>query len=130
MSSRNVVVLGVLLFVSAVIGAFAATDDGSFRAPVMVLYGGVLFLSLTLFFVVLPRFMRRPVQIFVAMVLGVIVGWALDGAGYEALVLDYIGIFGSAFILLLKMVVIPLAFVSITTGMATIGDVRRVGPLG
>ena len=86
--------------------------------------------ALYLFFVLLPGRMKLPGRIFVAMVLGSITGWALAQTGDEPFVADWLGLFGSVFILLLKLVVIPLIFTSIVCGVAGLGDIRRLGSLG
>jgi Na+/H+-dicarboxylate symporter len=74
--------------------------------------------------------MGLPVQILVAMIMGIGAGWLLTAVGKQALVTDYIAIFGGLFVLLLKMVVVPLVFVSVLLGVAGLGDIRKVGTLG
>jgi Na+/H+-dicarboxylate symporter len=90
----------------------------------------IVFCVLVLLFRVLPKRLGLPVQIFVAMILGVVAGRLLPWMGFEVLITDYVGIFGKLFILLLKLVIIPLIFVSIVCGVAGIGDVRKLGSLG
>lgn len=92
--------------------------------------GSILFAALAMFFLILPRRMGAPLQIFLAMLAGVAVGWIFARAGDAAFVSDYIGIFGRLFIDLLKMVIVPLIFFSLVCGVAGIGDVRRLGSLG
>ncbi|MBN2308833.1 MAG: dicarboxylate/amino acid:cation symporter [Candidatus Hydrogenedentes bacterium] len=79
---------------------------------------------------ILPKRLALPMQIFVAMIGGIVAGWGLALAGQQAFVIDYLGIFGTLFILLLKLVITPLIFVSIICGVAGIGDVRRLGSVG
>ena len=63
-------------------------------------------------------------QIFIAIVLGVIVGLALgERAGL-------IKIVGDIFIQLLKMIIIPLILASMVAGIVSLGDVRRLGRIG
>jgi proton glutamate symport protein len=103
---------------------------GTTRIYLTTLHGLVLFVSLVLFSLILPRRFGIPMQIFIAMVLGVLVGAVFQAWGQTAFVEDYLGIFGSLFISLLKVVVIPLIFVSIVCGVAGIGDVRKLGSVG
>lgn len=131
--SRRAVIARLIVEVAAAVALGVAAawpiadGEGALRAAV---YSISLFAALALFGVVLPRFLTLPMQIFVAMIAGVAVGWLLDFAGYETFVVDYLGIFGTFFIILLKMVVIPLVFTSIVAGLATISDVGRIGRLG
>lgn len=97
------------------------------RAGMHILF---LFAALLVFVRVLPGRMQLPTQIFVAMVAGVLVGWAGNAVGEKQLVTDYLGIFGALFILLLKLVILPLIFVTVLTGVAGVGDVRKLGGLG
>lgn len=88
------------------------------------------FLTFLLFLPVVPKPTSLPVEIFIAMVAGVAAGWAFTALGEQALVTDYLSIFGTLFILMLKIVIIPLIFVSIVCGVAGVGDVRKLGALG
>lgn len=120
-----------ILAVSTVLGLAAAAEGGpgiSFGRA--LLFVATLTVMLAAFVLVLPRFFKQPLQILLAMVTGVLAGWAFDTWGEETFVLDYLGIFGNLFIVLLKMVVIPLVFASIVSGLAAIGSVKRVGRLG
>src|SRR5438477_12222323 len=72
----------------------------------------------------------RPISatpILVAMAVGAVVGWLV---GPEAKVLGLFDFLGTAFINLLKMVVVPLISASILTGVATVGSGRDLGRLG
>jgi proton glutamate symport protein len=72
----------------------------------------------------------RPISatpILVAMALGAVIGWLV---GPEARVLGLFDFLGTAFINLLKMVVVPLICASILTGVATVGSGRDLGRLG
>jgi Na+/H+-dicarboxylate symporter len=72
----------------------------------------------------------RPISatpILVAMAIGAVVGWLV---GPESKVLGLFDFFGTAFINLLKMVVVPLISASILTGVATVGSGRDLGRLG
>ena len=68
------------------------------------------------------------VQIFIALVLGIIVGIALTGqVGFAT---KYIKPFGTIFLNLVKWVVTPLVFFSIMAGVISMRDIRRVGSVG
>jgi proton glutamate symport protein len=72
----------------------------------------------------------RPISatpILVAMVIGAAVGWLV---GPEAKILGFFDFLGTAFINLLKMVVVPLISASIITGVASVGSGRDLGRLG
>jgi len=72
----------------------------------------------------------RPISatpILVAMAIGAIVGWLV---GPDAKILGLFDFLGTAFINLLKMVVVPLISASILTGVATVGSGRDLGRLG
>ncbi len=90
------------------------------------LFFGVFFL----FFYILPHYFQLPMQIFWGMLLGLLAGWGLTAMDQMALVTDYFGIFGTLFIQLLTMVILPLIIASIISGVANIGDVKRLGGLG
>lgn len=63
-------------------------------------------------------------RILTAMVVGVIIG-ALWGEGAES-----IGWMGDLFIRLIRMIVVPLVFVTIVTGVVSMGDPSKLGSLG
>ncbi|NIA13482.1 MAG: cation:dicarboxylase symporter family transporter [Nitrospiraceae bacterium] len=121
----------LIVLLSVFLGAASSWPESGFPAPLaLVARCLVLFASLALFFLVLPKLIGQAMQIFVAMLLGIFAGWALAMMGQQALVAEYLGIFGALFIDLLKMVIVPLVFVSLVCGVAGIGDVRKLGPLG
>ena len=93
-------------------------------------HGLFLLAAMLVFLPVIPRRLGLPSQIFIAMVAGVLAGWAFSAPDDTALVSDYLGIFGTLFILLLKLVIVPLIFCSIVSGVAGVGDVRKLGALG
>ena len=63
-------------------------------------------------------------RIFLALVLGVIAGLLL---GDHAEAIKWVG---DLFVRLIRMVVVPLVFVSIVSGVAQMGDYRRLGSIG
>ena len=68
--------------------------------------------------------MKLHTQIFLAMGLGVAAGAILGER------VQHISILGDIFISLLKMIIAPLILASIVTGVASIGDMTRLGKLG
>lgn len=121
----------VVLATSLLLGVASAWPDAGPPSPLrLAAHVAVVFVALAAFLLVLPRWLGQATQIFVAMAAGVVAGWLLDAMGQEVLVTEYLGIFGRLFIELLKMVIVPLVFVSLTCGVAGIGDVRKLGPLG
>ena len=67
-------------------------------------------------------------QIFIALVLGIIVGIALTNQA--AFAVKYIKPFGTIFLNLVKWVVTPLVFFSIMAGVISMRDIRKVGSVG
>lgn len=59
-----------------------------------------------------------------ALVLGILTGW-LWGPGAES-----IKIIGDIFVAFIKMLVVPLIFFSLVAGVASIGDLRKLGSVG
>lgn len=68
------------------------------------------------------------VWIFAALVLGVIAGLAMQGCADIAE--GYIKPFGTIFLNLIKMVVVPVVLLSIMQGIISLQDVRKVGSIG
>jgi len=120
-----------LIVLGAFFGVASSTAaDGSINWLVAAGRAGITATALGVFFLVLPRWFNLPMQIFLAMVTGVLAGWLFKRMGAEAFVNDYLNIFGTMFILLLKLVITPLIFVSIICGVSGIGDPRRLGSVG
>lgn len=67
-------------------------------------------------------------QIFIALVLGIITGLLMQGHAGAAV--KYIKPFGTLFLNLVKFVVVPIVLFSITTGVVSMGDIRKVGVIG
>ncbi|MCA9242668.1 MAG: dicarboxylate/amino acid:cation symporter [Phycisphaerales bacterium] len=72
-----------------------------------------------------PCYTRLHNQIFIAMILGAILG---SQFGEDAAF--WLGWLGTLFVRLLKMVIVPLILTSIVTGVASIGSGRDLGRLG
>ena len=66
--------------------------------------------------------------IFIALVLGVLAGLALQGS--PEIADTYIKPFGTVFLNLIKMIVVPLVIFSIIAGVISLEDVKRVGTIG
>lgn len=66
--------------------------------------------------------------IFIALVLGVVCGLALQGS--PDIATTYIKPIGTIFLNLIQMVVVPLVIFSIMTGVISLKDVRKVGAIG
>lgn len=63
-------------------------------------------------------------QVLVAMVLGVLIGWLYPDIGKELKPL------GDVFLRMVKMVIGPIVFLTVVTGISGIGDMKKVGRLG
>ncbi len=68
--------------------------------------------------------MGLPMQMGIGMVLGILVGLLASSMGWSA---SYFQPFGQLFINLIRMVVVPLVFVTLVAGAASVGDVRCLG---
>lgn len=67
-------------------------------------------------------------KILIGLILGVIVG--LFFQGNVDFTKAYIAPFGTAFINLIKMIIVPLVFASLVVGAASTGDVKKLGRMG
>ncbi|PTL17840.1 glutamate:protein symporter [Staphylococcus gallinarum] len=75
----------------------------------------------------ISRKISLPMQVVMALVLGVIVGLLLYG--HEELV-NYIKPFGDIFLNLIKMIVIPVVFCSLALSISNVGESKTVGRYG
>ena len=71
-----------------------------------------------------PWFFKLHWQVLIALLAGVGFGWFAPAAAHE------IGFLGDLFLRLLKMIIIPLIFTSLVSGVASLGDLRSVGRVG
>ena len=74
-------------------------------------------------------------KIFIALISGVILGLILHNFKEVPFINDWVigGFFkliGSAFIQAIKMMVVPLVFISLVVGSASIGDIKKLGRIG
>lgn len=72
---------------------------------------------------------KLPSQIFVALFLGIIVGLLSQPFGFRSLVTDQMSILGTIFLRALRMVIIPLIFSSIVSGVTSISKAESFGRL-
>ena len=77
-----------------------------------------------------PWFKRLSLTtwIFVALILGVIAGLALQGT--PDIATTYIKPLGTIFLNLIKMIVVPLVIFSMVAGVISLSDIKRVGAIG
>ena len=71
-----------------------------------------------------PWYLKLHWQVIVALVLGAVAGTVLPEHAQR------IGFVGDVFLRLLKMIIIPLIFTSLVSGVASLGDARVVGRVG
>ena len=69
-------------------------------------------------------------KVLIGMVLGVLVGIVANRLGRPDPILLYVKPFGTLFIKLIRMVVIPLVFASLVVGTASLDDIRQLGRIG
>ncbi|MGJ5176276.1 dicarboxylate/amino acid:cation symporter [Bradyrhizobium oligotrophicum] len=70
-----------------------------------------------------PFYRVLYVQVLVAIVLGVIVGWVWPEFGKN----DWIKALGDGFVKLIKMVIAPVIFCTVVSGIAHVSEVKKVG---
>src|ERR1044072_3079669 len=72
--------------------------------------------------------------IMIALVLGVLVGWACNTLWPDPkiakTIADYISLFTDIFLRLIKMIIAPLVFSTLVVGVAHMGDTKAVGGIG
>jgi Na+/H+-dicarboxylate symporter len=71
-----------------------------------------------------PLYRKLYAQVLAAMVIGILIGWLDPPLGVDMQWL------GSAFIKAIRSVVAPIIFLMVAGGIATIGDMRKVGRIG
>ncbi len=72
---------------------------------------------------------KLPSQIFIALILGILVGLLSQPLGFRSLVIDDISVLGTIFLRALRMVIIPLIFSSIVSGVTSISTAESFGRL-
>src|ERR1700756_1725946 len=73
-----------------------------------------------------PWYKILYVQVLIAILLGIVVGWLAPGFATN----DWIKALGDGFIRLIKMVIAPIIFCTVVSGIAHIQDARKVGRVG
>ena len=77
----------------------------------------------------LPR-IELYTKILIGLILGLIFGIIANKLGIVPIVTSYIKPFGTAFIRLISMIVVPLVFASLLVGTASLNDIRKLGRIG
>lgn len=72
--------------------------------------------------------MQLTTKILIGLGLGILVGLTLTGSPDTAT--TYIKPFGTLFLNLIKMIIVPLVFSSLIVGAASVGDVKKLGRIG
>ena len=71
-----------------------------------------------------------PAQIFIALILGIVVGLAFYFMGKPEITTNYLKPFGTIFVNLLKFIVVPVVLLSMIDGILSLGDMKKVGSVG
>lgn len=71
-----------------------------------------------------------PMQILIALVLGIVVGLICYFAGLADLTTNYLKPFGDIFVNLLKFIVVPVVLFSMIDGILAMDDMKKVGSVG
>ncbi len=71
-----------------------------------------------------------PLQILLALLLGIAVGAVLGSTGLKSITTDFIKPFGDIFVNLLKFIVVPVVLVSMIDGILSMDDMKKVGAVG
>lgn len=69
-------------------------------------------------------------QVIIALILGGLFAWAAIKLDFTEFVMDWINPFGVIFVRLLKLVAVPLVLFSIIVGVASLGDIKKLGSIG
>jgi aerobic C4-dicarboxylate transport protein len=73
-----------------------------------------------------PWYRILYIQVLIAIVLGALVGWQFQGVATS----DWVKALGDGFIKLIKMVIAPIIFCTVVSGIAHIQDAKKVGRIG
>ena len=71
-----------------------------------------------------------PIQIFIALGLGIVAGLIFLALGASDFTEAYIKPFGTIFLNLLKFIVVPIVITSIVQGVVSLSDIKKVGTIG
>lgn len=70
------------------------------------------------------------VKILIGLLVGVVVGLIMNVAGLVDIANNWIKPFGTLFLNLIKMIIVPLVFGSLVMGACGLGDIKKVGRIG
>src|ERR1700690_1355794 len=73
-----------------------------------------------------PWYKILYIQVLIAILIGVLVGWLLPNLATN----DWIKALGDGFIKLIRMVIAPIIFCTVVSGISHIQDARKVGRVG
>ncbi|MDD2428733.1 MAG: dicarboxylate/amino acid:cation symporter [Eubacteriales bacterium] len=76
------------------------------------------------------RKLSLPALIFIGMIAGILLGILFNTQGWGSFATNYIKPFGTIYINLLKFLVVPVVLFSLTKGVVSLKDLRRVGAMG
>lgn len=71
-----------------------------------------------------------PMQILIALILGIIMGFACYALKVPGFTTNYLKPFGDIFVNLLKFIVVPVVLLSMIDGILSMGDMKKVGSVG
>ena len=71
-----------------------------------------------------------PVQIVIALILGIAAGLIFYFIGKPEFTTNYLKPFGTIFVNLLKFIVVPVVLLSMIDGILSMGDMKKVGSVG
>jgi Na+/H+-dicarboxylate symporter len=77
--------------------------------------------------------MKKPAlhwQVIIGLLIGVVYAWLSITYGWNQFTIDYIKPIGDIFINLLKLIAVPLVLFSIISGVASLGDIKKLGRMG
>ncbi|WP_298018655.1 dicarboxylate/amino acid:cation symporter [uncultured Dysosmobacter sp.] len=74
--------------------------------------------------------MSLPMQILIALIAGIVVGFILYSADLANIATNYLKPFGDIFVNLLKFIVVPVVLLSMIDGILSMNDMRKVGSVG
>ncbi len=69
-------------------------------------------------------------QVIIGLLLGIVYAWMSIQFGWNEFTINWIQPFGDIFINLLKLIAVPLVLFSIISGVASLGDMRKLGRMG
>jgi Na+/H+-dicarboxylate symporter len=74
--------------------------------------------------------MSLPMQILIALIAGIVVGFICIALGVPEFTTNYLKPFGTIFVNLLKFIVVPVVLLSMIEGIISMDDMKKVGSVG